>query len=480
MSRFALHRSIALLAATAALWTAQGCGMQPVASGAAMASGGASVQGLSRKKAWLEGAVFYGVVPPLFGGEPFKAVTAKLDDLKAQGVDAIWLSPIYETDDQSGISYSVTDYKAIRPDFGTQEDFKRLVAESHRRGIRVILDFVPNHTSSGHPYFKDAEAKGPKSPYWNYYVRDKSGTAQHYFDWGTLMNLNYDHAGVQAMITEACTYWVRDMDVDGFRCDAAWGVKDRTPGFWPKLNKTLNAIKPDVFMLAEASARDPYYVTHGFDAAYDWTKELGHWSWEHVFETPASAGDKLRKALSGKETPPDQIVRFLNNNDTGSRFITRYGLDTQRVGAVLMHTLPGIPLVYNGDEVGAEFEPYADPAPLSWADPHGLKPLYKKLAELKGTLPALRKGNFAELKVDKLPGVYAFTREAGDKQAVLVALNFGKAAKVVLDVPASLRAGHLTDALTGQEVPTNPGRTTITLTMPKSSAFVLVPSARDD
>jgi glycosidase len=268
--------------------------------------------------------------------------------------------------------------------------------------------------------------------------------------------------------------------VDGFRVDAAWGVKERNPAFWPKLGKALNALKPDVFLLAEASARDPYYVTHGFDAAYDWGKELGHWSWEKVFDDPAWAGDKLRKALSGRETPPDQIVRFLNNNDTGARFITRHGEDTQRVAAVLMHTLPGIPVVYNGDEVGAEFEPYEDPAPLTWADPHQLRPLYKKLAELRQSLPALRKGAWEELRVERLPGVYAFTRDAGNQQLALVVLNFGKAAKVTLDVPARLRAGHVLDALTGREVATNPGHAAISLQMPKSSAMVLVPTGRED
>lgn len=458
-----------------ALWGTGGCARPPLQ---AMAQeGSVQAQGLHAAPAWLEGAVVYGVVPTLFGGSPFRDVTARLDALEEQGVDAIWLSPLNATDDPSAISYAITDYMALRPDFGTKADFQRLVTESHRRGMRVLMDFVPNHTSTGHPYYQDTLAQGPKSPFWNYYVRDQQGNAQHYFDWVNLKNLNYDEPRVQAMMTEAFSYWVRELDVDGFRVDAAWGVKDRTPSFWPALRKSLDALKPGVFMLAEASARDPYYVRNGFDAAYDWTTELGHWAWEQVWSHPERAGERLKTALAGQQTPSDRVARFLNNNDTGPRFITRYGVAQQRAAAVLLHTLPGIPVVYTGDEVGAEFEPYEDPAPLSWEDPHGLRPLYRKLAELRSTVPALRAGRFTEVAVRKNPGAYAFVRNAGARSWALVVLNFGAPSALDLELPEAYRPakGTLKDLLTGRTVPLTVGAHATRVELPEAGALVLVP-----
>lgn len=466
---------LSLLAAllTLTVWTTDGCGVPPMRANAEPTVSG---QGLEAMPAWLEGAVVYGVVPPLFGEAPFQAVIERLDYLKEQGVDAIWLSPLNATDDPSAISYAVTDYLAIRPDFGTKEEFKRLVAEAHRRGMRVLMDFVPNHTSTGHPFYQDTVANGTKSKHWNDYVRDKSGVAQHYFDWVNLKNLNFDQPGVQAMMIDAFTYWVREMDVDGFRVDAAWGVKDRTPAFWPKLRAALDAVRPDVFLLAEASARDPYYVRNGFDAAYDWTPELGKWSWETVWAKPEQAGTRLKSALSGRETPPERVARFLNNNDTGARFITKFGLAQQRVAAVLLHTLPGIPIVYTGEEVGAEFEPYEDPPPLTWKDPHRLRPLYQQLAHLRATVPALRSGSWVEVPVRQNPGAYAFVRDAGAGSWTLVVLNFGGTSRIELELPAAYRPekGTLKDLLSGKSVQLTSGKTT-RVDLAKQGALVLAP-----
>lgn len=430
---------------------------------------------------WLEGAVVYGVVPTLFGDQPFKDVTRKLDDLKAQGVDALWLSPINETDDPSAISYAVTDYLSVREDFGTKRDLKRLVKEAHERGMKVLMDFVPNHTSAEHPFYKDAVERGPDSPYWDWYARDADGIPTHYFDWESLKNLNYDNPEVRRMMTEAFTFWVEEMGIDGFRVDAAWGVKERNPAFWNELDAALRAIKPDVFLLAEASARDPYYTKNGFDAAYDWTKSLGKWAWEKVWDDPDKIGARLDRALSAKETPPERVARFLNNNDTGERFITKHGPDVTRVAATLLHTLPGIPVVYTGDEVGAEFEPYEDPPPISWRDTHDLKPHYTKLAALREELPALAKGSFTSLPFSNHGAGYGFLRDAGDDDKALVLLNFaGDEARVRFRLPREMKAllqdGKLKDALTGEDVVVKQrARGVAEVELPPHGSLILVP-----
>jgi glycosidase len=371
----------------------------------------------------------------MFGPSPLRAVTARLDDLRALGVDALWLAPITDTDDRGAISYAVTDYLRVRPDFGTEEDLRSLVGAAHARGIRVLLDVVPNHTSDRHPFYRDAEARGAASPYYRYYLRDERGQATHDFDWVNLKKLDYRNPDVRRLVTEAFAYWVRELGVDGFRVDAAWGVRDRAPDFWVELTASLRRIRPDVFLVAEASARDPYYVRSGFDASYDWTERLGEWAWEHVFDDPSRVGPALDAALASAATPMDRVFRFLNNNDTGDRFVTRYGVARTRLAAVLLHTLPGVALVYTGDETCAEFRPYDDPPPLTWVDRCGFRPLYRRLAALREQLPALRAGAYQRVRVPGHDAVFAFLRDAGDAGRALVVANFGEAARVRLELP---------------------------------------------
>jgi cyclomaltodextrinase / maltogenic alpha-amylase / neopullulanase len=402
----------------------------------------------SRRPAWIDQAVVYGVVPRSFGDTGgFRDVTARLDDLADLGVTAIWLSPSNATV-PGDFGYAVTDYFRLRDDYGTEADFHKLVRSAHAHGIRVLMDFVPNHTSASHPYFKDAVLYGRASRYWDFYDRDADGEATNYFDWTHLPNLNYGNPEVRRMMTEAFVHWVRDFDVDGFRVDVAWGLKERAPDFWPHLRGTLEAIKPGTLLIAEASARDGYYYTHGYDAAYDWTDELGVWAWDGVFDRLDAAGivDGLRAALA--YTKPDRLVfRFLNNNDTGSSFVSRYGTDVTRVASTLLLTLPGIPCVYTGEEVGASFSPYVDNGPIVWRDRYNLRPHYKTLISLRKRLPALHGPDFDILAVKSAPGVLAYVR--GRSEPVLVVLNFAGAPRTVrLTLPNVLR-GTLHDELGG-------------------------------
>jgi cyclomaltodextrinase / maltogenic alpha-amylase / neopullulanase len=397
------------------------------------------------------GAVIYGVVPTLFGDNPLQDVTARLDDLQELGADVIWLAPINLSDDLSDISYSFTDYFHLRPDFGELADLQQLVREAARRGIKVIMDFVPNHTSAAHPYHLDVQEKGAASPYFDFYDRDASGRITHYFDWVGLPNLNYDHPAVVAMMTTAFKHWIQVAGIGGYRVDVAWGIRQRAPQVWRPLIEELRDIDPAVVMLAEASARDPYYIENGFDLAYDWTEELGHWAWKPAFDRIHWAGYLLHDALTKNQRAPQTVLRFLNNNDTGRRFITRYGPEVTRVAAVVQHTVPGVPLVYTGDEVGAEYEPYEDPPPISWEDKHGLRGLYRRLAELRETLPALHSGDFIPLPPLERSGAYAFLRVADRENWALILVNFDLPERVTLNPPkdfAKLLSGtRVEDAL---------------------------------
>jgi cyclomaltodextrinase / maltogenic alpha-amylase / neopullulanase len=421
----------------------------------------------------------YGVVPPLFGDPPLRAVTARLDALASLGVDLLWLAPINETDDRGAISYSVTDYWRVREDFGTPDDLRTLVREAHERGMRVLLDFVPNHTSTGHPFYRDAEAHGRASPWWGFYERDPSGEARWDFDWKHLRQLEFDHPAVRRMIGDAFAYWIREFDVDGFRVDAAWGIRDRKPDYWPALVAELRRQKPDAVLVAEASAREPYWIASGFDAAYDWTGQLGHWAWEQVFDDPARIGSALDAALASTATPMDRVLRFLDNNDTGARFVTEHGVPFTRVAAVLVHTLPGLAVIYTGEEVGAEYEPYEDPPVLAWSDPHGLLPHYRRLAALRETLPALRDGAYRRVRVVGNGAAFAFVRDAGAAGQALVVLNFGPAARLRLEAPEALRETPGWDALADRAFPVVAvGPRTLEVELGATSAVVLVAHGR--
>ena len=165
--------------------------------------------------AWVEKAVVYGVIPGKFGQPAFRAITERLDYLADLGVNALWLAPI-NVSPPGDYGYAVVDYFELNPAYGTKEDFHRMVQEAHFRRIRVLMDFVPNHSSAQHPYFLAAQAGGPGSPYWDFYDRDANGEPTHYFDWTHLPNLNYENPEVRRWMIEAFSYWVREFDVDGF------------------------------------------------------------------------------------------------------------------------------------------------------------------------------------------------------------------------------------------------------------------------
>jgi glycosidase len=419
--------------------------------------------------AWLETAVVYGVIPFLFGSPAFQAVHERLGELAELGINAIWLGPInqHPPDDYG---YAVEDYLRLDPSYGSEDDFRSLVQAAHDLGIRVIMDFVPNHTSNTHPYFLDAQERGPESPYWDFYDRDEDGDYTYYFEWTHLPNLNYDHPEVRRMMIEGFAYWVREFDVDGFRVDVVWGVKERRPDFWLEWRRELKRIKPDLMLLAEATAREPYYFDNGFDVAYDWTYRPGGWAWEAVWSAYKYRllAYNLTAAITNRPDGyhPDAVVfRFLNNNDTGKRFITRHGEGVTRVATALLLTLPGIPCLYTGDEYGLEFEPYQQVEPLKFEEQYpGLREYHRRLIELRKETPSLHSRHWTPLAPDAIPqSVFSYVRyDEGIENPVLVLLNFSEeAAEFVFDLPEDIsslsNAGILYDLLAGEEVPASSG-----------------------
>lgn len=435
--------------------------------------------------AFVENTVVYGVIPRKFGKLGFHSIIERLDELKDLGINALWLSPVFVSP-PGNYGYAVMDYFNLAPNKGSKEDFHLLIQEAHARGIRILMDFVPNHSSDRHPYYQDMLKYGQESSYWDFYDHDETGAVTHYFDWTNLPNLNYSNPAVRRWITEAFSYWVREFDVDGFRVDACWGVKQRWPECWPEWRRELQRIKPDLLLLAEASARDSYYFDNGFDAAYDWTDQLGKWAWEKIWEDENLITYNLNSVLTNnrKGFHPDALIfRFLNNNDTNIRFIATYGPELTRVATALLLTLPGLPCVYTGDEYGEAYRPYYDTEPLDWKEQvAGLREYHKKLITLRKEIPSLHSRHWQILDLEPHQQIFGYLRCLEDKtRPVLVLLNFlAKDAGLEIKLPEEFeilaQRATLRDALTGKNIPVQ-YTDTLRLQMPGMQALVLLPGA---
>jgi len=423
------------------------------------ATGGAVPAEPEESAPWVADAIVYGIVPWAFGYSGFRDIRLALPRLQKLGVTTLWMSPVFGAE-RYEFGYGVTDYFRIRNDYGGREQLERLIEAAHGRGMRVLFDIAANHTSNQHRYFRQAERYGARSHQWDYYQRDENGDHVYYFDWENLPNLNFDNVEVRRWIAEAMTYWMRELDIDGYRFDAAWGIRERNPDVWPELIAEMRRTKPDALLLAEASSKDEYYFEVGFDLSYDWTNELGHWAWEKVFEEP----DQIVAALDDRVglAPEQDVFRWINNNDTGERFIDRYGLELTQVAVALLFTLPGVPTLYTGDEVGASLDPYETYEPIDWTTYPELTAWYTRVIRVRSELPELTSAPFQRVSVTPADVVYAFSR--GD---VLVLLNFS-AADVEVELTEPVSAPML-DRLNGEAIPAGP------IPMPAYGARVLTP-----
>jgi glycosidase len=433
------------------------------------------------ESSFLEEAVVYGVVPAMFdGAPPLRGTAEALDRIAALGATVIWLSPIFATEPDD-FGFAITDYEHVRSDYGTAEDLRALVAKAHRLGLRVLLDFVPNRISTTHLYYRQAERLQSRSHYFDFFERDVQERGARDAAWKHLASLRHANPEVARWMTEMGAMWIRSFGIDGYRVDSAWTVRRRAPGLWPQWVGELRRIDPNLILIAEGSARDPYYVQSGFDLAYDWTQEIGEWAWKDVFAPPDGVARRFADRVTRSTDDParaGRILRYLNNHDTGARFITRYGENMTRAATVALMTLPGVPSLYAFDEIGAEFEPYGALRPLHPPERTDLRDFHAKLIQLRRSTPALRGRGFTPLPVTQ-GEVFAYVRQGtrADEMA-LVAVNFGpRQARVELTLPpafAHLKYLPCKDLLTGRSFFIQGGR--LVVTMAGWETLVLAPT----
>ena len=382
--------------------------------------------------AWVDRAVVYEIFPRSFSPTgKLRSVTGRLDQLAELGITAIWFMPINPGPTMHG--YAITDYYGINPDYGTKSDFRKLIKEAHKRGIKIIMDHVIQHTSSLHPFMLDAFAFGTDSPFHNFYMWNPDGSFYHLFTWVDLPSINFNSAYNRRYLLRMAKYWLENFNIDGYRCDVAWAVDQRRPGYWQEWRRELKAIKPDLFLLAEGDAQDRSFYQAKFDAGYDW-----QWYGElkNVLSGTGSL-NRLNRVVQSYLKPGfpkyARPFRFLENHDE-QRFIKTFGLEAAKLSAGFLLTSPGVPLIYAGQEVGET----SYRGIIHWNDRYGLRPFYEKLIHIRRENPALQQGSFQRLPVSDSLTVYAYLREQG-KNRMISLLNFSAAAKnVSVAVPEDL------------------------------------------
>ncbi|MEN9683783.1 MAG: hypothetical protein RLZZ427_1534 [Pseudomonadota bacterium] len=416
MRRFGLLAGLAAMALSSPAWAAPAL---PLTDGVSAV----------RHPAWAKSANIYEVNIRQYTPEgTFRAFEAHLPRLRRMGVDILWIMPINpisrkERKGTLGSYYAVSDYTGINPEYGTLADFQHLVKAAHAQGFKVIIDWVANHTGWDHVWVDqhpDWYKRSPKGELEGYHYTDLSTGKEEV--WADVLGLDYSKPEVRAAIIEAMAYWLKAADIDGFRCDVAWTLPVE---FWDDARAKLDAIKP-VFMLAEADT--PQMQARAFDMTYDWV--LYH-QFIKVARGEASARDLAALYTQPPRRYPAGAYRmtFISNHDENSWNGTDrelYG-DAAEAMAVLAATLPGMPLIYSGQEGGLDKRlKFFDRDPIVWKD-FGRTALYRQLLKLKHDHPALASGmepGNLELLEGGHPDVFAFTRSMGrDRVRVAVSLS---------------------------------------------------------
>jgi glycosidase len=377
------------------------------------------------------------------------AFAEHLPRLKEMGVDILWFMPVTPIGEINrkgtfGSYYSVKDYTAINPEYGSMDDFKKMVEQIHALDMRIIIDWVANHTAWDHSW----PTTNPE-----YYFKDSLGnnTPPHNTDWTDVIQLDYDNRELWDAMIEEMSFWVRDMNIDGFRCDVAYLVPTE---FWNMARNRLDSIKP-VFMLAEAD--HPELMEHAFNAGYSWKSH-------HAMNRIAKGDDDV-SALDvyffeenrGNYPKGTYKINFITNHDENSWAGTEFERlgDGMEAFAVLVHTIPGMPLMYSGQEAGLNKRlDFFEKDEIDWSELK-YEEFYQNLLEMKHGNQALWNGlaggSFERVNTNDDLNVFAFVREKG-KNTVFVVLNLSGEQRTITFGPEEIHRNRYKELFSGEKV----------------------------
>lgn len=397
---------------------------------------------------WARGSTIYEINVRQFSASGrFSAVTAALPRLKVLGVDILWLMPIHPIGElhrkgSLGSYYAAKDYLAVNPEFGSEQDLRDLITAAHAQGQRVILDWVPNHVSPDNPLTRTHP---------EFFWRDDKGnlTPPHGTDWTDVVQFDFAAPGLVEYQAGVLLHWIRNFGVDGFRCDVAWGLP--TP-FWNEVVQRVRAVKPDAFFLAEAEL--PQHQVAAFNLSYGF--DLHHVMNEIAQGKKSASGiDEAYAKIRARFPRGSALMVFTSSHDENSWA----GTEFERMGegyapfAVLTFLLDGVPMIYNGQEVGLDRRlQFFERDPIVWPqEEHPTTRLYRVMTALRHAHPALHTGAaMRRLDTTDNASIYAIARSAAGRQVVGVFNLSAKEAAADLYDPAL--AGEWRDAFTGEKV----------------------------
>ncbi len=373
---------------------------------------------------WARGANIYEVNIRQYTPEgTFEAFSKHLPRLKNMGVEILWLMPITPISLQVrqgtlGSYYACSNYTTINPEFGTINDFKKMVDEAHSLGFKIIIDWVANHTGWDHHWTLE-------HPDW--YVQDAQGNFTERNGWHDVIDLNFESKEMRTALIDAMKFWVNNADIDGFRCDMAHLVP---LDFWVDARNACDQLKP-LFWLAECEVVDYHQV---YDVSYAWA--FMHET--EKFEKGELSLNDVRQVLHAySQYPPGASKLFFTSNHdenswNGTEF-EKYG-NNALAWAVFTCTWQGIPLVYSGQELpNTKRLQFFNKDCIDWQEPLKLQEFYSKLLKLRKSSAALQAGETFILPEENGNRLMAFLRRSGE-DTVLVLLNLSQDNRIKIDV----------------------------------------------
>jgi len=448
---------------------------------------------------WVPDAVFYQIFPERFAngnpandpreakpwgtrpenfnfmGGDLEGVHARLGYLKSLGINALYLNPIFTS--SSNHKYNTADYFEVDPNFGGDAAFDKVLKSAHALGMKVVLDGVFNHTSDEHPFFKDCIARGPSSPYWNWYsiygypvVTSPRPNYNSWWGFGTLPQWRAaSDRRVQDYIFSVEEHWLKK-GIDGWRLDVPNEIDN--DDFWREFRTRARKINPQAYIVGEIwEDASRWLKGDQFDSVmnYEWRTSVCNF-----FANQQWNVDQFDWALAGLRNKYDARVtnamfNIMSSHDV-PRFLTVSGGDKRKLqlAQTFMMTYPGAPVIYYGDEIGMAGEKDPDNRRCFPTDPRSgddeVQAHVKRLVEIRKEHPALRSGTFTTLQRHNDMNCYAYQRVQG-KDRVTVIINNADAAHAW-----SPAAGNgvpdgsmLTDALTGKRYPVQRGHVSVQL-----------------
>ncbi|MDR0973472.1 MAG: alpha-glucosidase C-terminal domain-containing protein [Prevotellaceae bacterium] len=360
-----------------------------------------------------DGVVIYEANPYFFARtDALQAVAARLNEIQELGVNVIWLMPVYELGRKNAVGspYCVRNYFQLNADYGTLDDLKSLVNQAHAKGIRVILDWVANHTAWDNEWINNK----------SWYTQDAAGNiiSPAGMGWGDVADLNYDNVDMRAAMLDAMKFWITETDVDGYRCDYADGVPH---DFWRTAIAELKTLKGDeLLMLAEGSEYSLF--TDGFDIVWGWefatrlqSLFAGSGSVASLYKANA---DEYNGVLGGK-----QRLRYSTNHDVASGASPLQMYDGTRgamAAFVIATTISGVPLIYSSQEIGyPQALSFFGYHAVNWNSNADYLQEYKRVMQVYRSSVALQKGS---LRTYEKGNVACYYRSHGN-EGVLVVVN---------------------------------------------------------